>query len=166
MGLAQAKFWRAVLYIFKRRPDNYPFTSLHNCLDHDLRQQARLGKYSAHVLVAAEHRISQEEGELRERLNAIIGTPTIFVILGALAGVLTAWENYHTKLGSPVGGTIFAVSIITLLVGFWGLRLRIALTELSRCRALLSLEIARRSAGEQGSQRQRRSRRRRKLRSK
>jgi len=106
--------------------------------------------------------IAREETDLRERLNVIVGTPTIFVILGALAGNLTAWENYHANLGFSVGGTIFAVSIVTLLMGLWGLRLRIALTELSRCRALLSLEIARRTAGEQHLPPRHRSRRRRK----
>lgn len=146
VGLAKAQFWRALLHIFSDPKTNFPFTPLMRRIEHDLNQQARLRCFSLHVLTTIEQRIVQDESELRERLSTFIGTPTIYVIFGVIAGSVTAWENYHAHPDSVSHSFLFWGSIGLLIIGLYGFRLRISLIEFARCRALLSLEISRRGA--------------------
>ena len=144
-GMAKRKFWSALWASFVIPKDNYPFTSLLRCIEHELGQQERLRPFPESILRAAEQRIHLEETELRERLNATVGTPTLLVLFGIGTGTVTSWNNYHSHPHSWINGLIFAGSILALLIGAYGLKLRISLIELSRCRALLALEMARRA---------------------
>jgi hypothetical protein len=142
IGLAKAQFWRALLRIFSGTRSNYPFTPLINCIEHDCTQRERLRSFRSSVLTAAQERMNHEESELRERLNSFVGTPTIFVVFGVIAGSITAWQNYHAHPDSAISGFLFFGSIGMLLMGVFGFRLRISLTELGRCRSLLAFELA------------------------
>jgi hypothetical protein len=146
VGLAKKQFWRTAFRLMITPRANYPFSTLIYCVEHDVSQEKRLSEYSIPVLTATLDRIGHEESELRERLTIFVGNPTVFVIFGAITGILTAWENYNSHPGSLLTPSLFVVSIGSLLMSFFGFSWRISLTELMRCRALLAMEIARRQA--------------------
>ena len=145
LGLGKIQFWRAMFSWRKKGRRNYPFTPLIDGIQHDFEQRIWLQRFSTGVLKVVLDRIGQDEAELRERLNVFIGSPTAFVLFGIAGGVFTTWESYYRSPDSIGHAVLFYGSILTLLLGAYGFRLRVALLEFSSCRGLLSLEIAQRS---------------------
>lgn len=144
-GVAKGQFWRA-LFSFRSRPkDNYPFTPLATGLRYDAHHGIRLQRFRTETLKCMLNRISEEDSELRERLTVFVGTPTPLIVFGIIGGLFPAWESFHSHPGSVGQSALFFASIASLLVSLYGVHLRGALFELTRCRSLLSLEIARRS---------------------
>jgi hypothetical protein len=144
-GMHQVRFWRA-LRPSKEGKDPFPFEPMHGMLERDLRATRRLEPYSLSVLHAAKERFTLIEETLRVRLNGFFGNPSLLVLSGLLGAIWTAWERY-----SASGGTftllLLTGSIGVFVLGLYGAKLQISLADLTRCRALLTLEIARRSAG-------------------
>lgn len=146
LGLGKAQFWRALITWPKRPKENYPFTSLISCLEHDAAHRHRLDRFHTDTLQVVLDRISYEETDLRERLATFLGSPTPLLMFGVIGGVFSGWESYRAHPESMAGTALFAGSLVTLLLGMFGLSQRAKLFELSWCRGLLALEIARRTA--------------------
>ena len=147
-GIDTAQFWRAIRTAF-RSGDNFPFMVAHELLRRDLSSTERLRPYSSALLVAAKDRLSISEDTLRVRLNALVGNPSILVLVGLLSAIGSSWQNFHAS------NNTFALVLLLTSVGafgcaLYGSKLQLSLAELARCRALLSLEISRRTAGFNG----------------
>lgn len=144
-GMHQRRYWRAAWHSFNEN-DQFPFEQMRSMLDRDLHAARRLEPYSLAILQTGRDRFSMMEETLRARLTTFFGNPSLLVLSGLLGAIWTAWEKY-----SAGGGTfnllLLAGSIGLFLLGLYGAKLQISLADLTRCRALLSLEIARRMAG-------------------
>jgi hypothetical protein len=143
-GLGTAQFWRTIFEEFKNK-DNYPFAPLLNGLRADFSAADRLRPFSTNTLIAAQERITLEETELGNRITSIVGSPALLATFGLFGVIWTAWKNLHAEM-NPVTWLIFAGTILTFILAAYGAHLRLSLFELTRCRALLGLEIARRKA--------------------
>lgn len=142
-GLNTAQFWRATRTTLQG--DNFPFTVAHDLLHRDLSSTEMLRPYSSALLVAAKDRLSISEDTLRVRLNALVGNPSILVLVGLLSAIGSSWQNFHA-LNNTLGLVLLLASIGALGLALYGGKLQLSLVELARCRALLSLEISRRAA--------------------
>jgi hypothetical protein len=143
-GIATTQFWRGLWRLVSTK-DNYPFTSVLAALKIDFAATEKLQPFSTPVLRTARERFALEESDLKERITLIVGNPTLVAILGLLAA---AWAPLQ-GLQTPLTKTTVALSIVSavaFLITVYGARLRIALLELTHCRGLLSLEIARRKS--------------------
>jgi hypothetical protein len=147
-GMGSTGFWIDMWSTFTTK-SNYPFTPLRNCAERDLKSVSRLEGFSVNVLKAGRERIDLEEAELRERLNAIAGSPSFMLPITLLAAGWTAWKNFNEA------SNIFTILVLITTSLSFGLCLfaathRALLIRLARSRALLALEIARRlSFGEE-----------------
>ncbi|HTB81464.1 MAG TPA: hypothetical protein VK717_11315 [Opitutaceae bacterium] len=143
-GFGTGQFWRTIFEELKNK-DNYPFAPLLNGLRVDFSATDRLRPFSTHTLVAAQERISLEEATLGDQITSIVGSPNILAVLGLFGVIWAAWKDLSGQM-NPLTWIIFAGTIIALILAAYGAHLRLSLFELTRCRALLSLEIARRNA--------------------
>jgi hypothetical protein len=141
-GILTGQFWRAVLGIF-RKTHNYPFTTLIGEIEADAAASSLVLGYSQELLTAANQRILHEETELRERLTILgSGTP-LPLILTLATGIWAGWKSYRDEK-SFVTMIILGASIGVLWLISYSFMLRFELLELTRCRAFLDFEIARR----------------------
>lgn len=144
IGADTAQFWRAIRLAF-RGGDNFPFTVAHEALRRDLASAERLSPYSSLLLQAANDRLSTTDDTLRVRLNAIIGNPTFLVLIGLFSAIGSSWQNFH-RSNTVFAFALLLISFAAFCLALYGSKLQLSLTELARCRALLSLELSRRAA--------------------
>jgi hypothetical protein len=141
-GLFERRYWRALRLTFKRK-SNYPFTPLIRNIATDLAAAKKLSSFSDEIVVAARERVGVQESELRDRIAILLGQPALTTIAGLVTGAWAAWKGLHSADGNlPI--MLCGLSIMLSILSIYGFRLRIALVELTRCQAMLSLEIARR----------------------
>jgi hypothetical protein len=141
-GADTAQFWLAVRLAF-RGQGNFPFTVAHELLRRDLDATARLRPYSLALLVAARDRLAVSEHTQMDRLNALVGNPSILVLLGLLSAIGSSWQNFHAS-NNVVALVLLLASVGAFALALYGGKLQLSLVELARCRALLSLEVSRR----------------------
>jgi hypothetical protein len=144
IGLGKAQFWRTLKRQITTK-DTYPFSTLHYSIRIDLEASPRLRSYATNLLVVVHERLGLEEADLRERLITMAGNPTALAVLGLAAGVWTSWQNFYGHDGWA-SKALFGVSVMAFLLVLKAARWRVSLFELTHCRLLLSLEIARRKA--------------------
>jgi hypothetical protein len=142
LGVFERQFWRALKLIFKKK-SNYPFTPLIRSIETDLAAAKMLSSFSDEIVTVVRERLGVNESELRDRLAIMLGQPSLTVLAGLLAGAWAGWKGLHRGDGT-MAILLCALSIILFTLSVFGFRLRVALLELTRCRAMLSLEIARR----------------------
>lgn len=145
-GVFSAQFWRATWSLFGRRskkPDNYPFTHLKQRLEKDFDGAARLKPFPDAVLVIANNRFAADEGELRDRLTMFFGGAPIVMFVGLLATVWTSWQSFQLHF-NVLTSAILSTSVLVMFFSVFGVKFRVALFELTRSRAMISLELARR----------------------
>jgi hypothetical protein len=143
-GLLKRQFWQAIRRLF-RKTDNYPFTQLIRTIERDIVAAGKLTDFPDNVVAVAHERIGAEEIELRDRIAIFVGQPSVVVLGGLLGGAWASWKSYNVGAG-VVEILLFLISIGLFTFTVYGFRLRVALLELTRCRGMLSLEIARRKA--------------------
>jgi hypothetical protein len=142
VGLFERRFWRALSLTFRGK-SNCPFTPLIRNIATDLAAAKKLSSFSDEIVVAARERLGVQESELRDRIAILLGQPSLTASAGLLAGAWATWKGFHNGDGTmPI--LLCGLSITLCLLSMDGFRLRIALVELTRCQAMLSLEIARR----------------------
>jgi hypothetical protein len=144
-GFFQRQFWRAVWSIFRKKKDNYPFTALHRKTERDLAALPRLASFTDPLLSAVQERLTIVESELRDRLGMLGGNSALPSFVGLSVGVWSAWKSFQ---GGPnlLSTSFLAGSIGVLWLTGYSFHLRFSVFELSRCRALLALEVGRRKA--------------------
>jgi hypothetical protein len=143
-GVGTKRYWRAFHVNFIKQ-DNFPFTQLTHGLQRQLAERSLFDRFPTPLLEAVHERIVIEETERRERLNAVLGNTSFFVLFSLITGVWSAWKSYHSNADfgtkALLGGSLLALGL-----AIYGTKLRFALFELNRCRSFLSLEIARRKS--------------------
>lgn len=144
-GMQTERFWRAHWREF-RTSDNYPFTPLTRTLDADSKARSILEPFSTQVVQATYERLQIQESDLRERIASVLGSPSLLALFAVPAPIWAAWQTYKADR-STIPMLVLGASIFALIVLIFGLRLRVSLTELARCRLLLSLELAHRKHG-------------------
>ena len=142
LGIFDRQFWRAAKLMLKKK-DNYPFTPLVRSIETDLVAAKKLSSFSDNILKVAYQRIGGEESELRDRIAIMLGQPSLTVLGSLLTGAWASWTSLH-RGNTTIAILLCGLSIILSILSAYGFRLRIALIELTRCQAMLSLEIARR----------------------
>lgn len=143
-ALGSKRFWQETLQDFSKA-DNYPFEMLRGNLQADFAAIEKLSSCSKHALVTVQERLNLLESQLRERVTSVIGTPHLFFFAGLAAAAFTAWQSFHTQ-NSTATMVVFACSLLVFPFAIYGARLRLSLVELTRCRSLIALEIARRTS--------------------
>lgn len=141
-GLMDRRFWRAAKLIFKEKA-HYPFTQLIRNIENDSAAAKKLLRFPDGILVAAHERMGAEETELRDRLTILLGQPSLTALASLLAGVWAGWRSFHHS-NSSIEFFLCALSIGLFVLSVYGFQLRVALVELTHCRGMLALEIARR----------------------
>jgi hypothetical protein len=142
VGLGKAQFWRT-LYRVVTMKDKYPFSNLTHGIKTDIESSSVLVPYATSLLVVLYERIGLEEADLRERINVVIGNPTILVFATLVTAIWTSWQGFRGAEGI-LSWLPLLLSIMAFALALYGARLRFSLFELAHCRLLLSLEIARR----------------------
>lgn len=99
------------------------------------------------MITAAHERIGGEESDLRDRITVLLGQPSVALLVGLLGGAWGSWKSYHNG-GGFIETLLCVLSIGLFVFAIYGMRLRVSLLELARCREMLSLEIARRKAAQ------------------
>jgi hypothetical protein len=143
-GLHERRFWRA-LRQSTGSADPFALTLMREMLDRDLKAARRLEVYALPVLIAAKERFSLTEETLRARVNLFFGNPSLLVLAGLLGATWSSWKDYWAHDGT-VTFLLVAGSFGLFLLSLYGAKLNFSLPDLTRCRTLLTLEIARRSA--------------------
>lgn len=138
---ANPAYWKEVRDLLKR--DNYPFDPLTRCLREDLAALPRLSAFSTPLLSAGSERLAAEEADLRERIMSVLGSPTVSIVAGLIGSLTSGWQALVNGPGIISSFVFFSAMGLTLFSGY-GMRLRILISELTRCRSLVALELARR----------------------
>lgn len=143
-GLHQQRFWRALRQSMGSA-DPCALTLMREMLNRDLKAARRLEVYALPVLIAAKDRFSLTEETLRTRVSLFFGNPSLLVLAGLLGATWNSWKDYWAH-----GGTLTLILVTgsfgLFLLSLYGAKLNLSLPDLTRCRTLLTLEIARRSA--------------------
>lgn len=135
------QFWRAAF----SPKDNYPFSSLILRTERELSATEDLDRFSDAIVQGVQERLSILEGDLRERLTLLGGNSAVPTVLSLATAVWSTWKSWHEEL-TVIWIIALAAAVGILWMTAFTLKLRFSLLELTRCRALLSLELARRKA--------------------
>jgi hypothetical protein len=133
----------------ERRPFHYPFSSIISCFQADLKAVARLRDFDQRSLEFTLQKLRQEHCELNERVNVLLGTPTLISALVSAGALVAAWKSSGTGYVWP----LIALFVLALELEILGIKLRMQLFDLRRSETLVLLELARREQNQDLSRR-------------
>lgn len=144
LHIFERRYWKAVVAPFRTK-DNYPFTPLLRRTERDFLGLTEIQRYSDAVVKAVEERLGLLDTELRERLGLLGGNSAFPAIVGFATTIWSALKSLQTEKSMVTIAALIGSILVLLLTGY-AFRLRFSLFELTRCRTLLALELARRKS--------------------